>query len=171
MKSIVLLFLLVIFVLVFFWWKSDFALPLFCTTRGCVTTTGLEQERAYQQLFTTATNSTPPSEAAILTTLVRLFLIKNIPGTTVSPQDAQKYREDVLHLTDPSSVQQIGFASFDEYDNAATIPFLLQQSYMNKHGFKSPREAFTAISQNISVISLLFDYTWDSSKGEVAARD
>lgn len=171
MKFLIGIFSLVLAALLVFWWKSDFAMPLFCTTRGCVTTTGLQQERNYQMLFSTATNSTQPTEQTILTTLVRLFLIKNIPGKSVSLEDAKNYREDVLHLTDESHIKQLGFASFNEYDNAVTIPFLLQQSYMNEHGFKSPPQAYAAISKNISVFSLMFDYTWDSSKGEVVVRD
>lgn len=170
MKFLIVVCALALTVLLFFWWRSDFALPLFCTTRGCVTTTGLEQERKYQELFSTATTSNPPSEQAVLTTLVRLFLIQNIPGAHVSPQDAQKYRTDILHLTDVSSIQQLGFASFDEYDNAVTIPFLLQQSYMNEHGLESPTQAYAAISKQISVVSFMKNYTWDGSRGEVAAR-
>jgi hypothetical protein len=153
------------------WWKSDFALPVFCSTRGCVTTKDIEQERTYQTLFATTTNSTPPTEAAIMTTVVRFFLIKNTPVAAVSLQDAQKYREDILHLTDPATIQPIGFSSFTEYDAAVTIPFLQQQSYMNEHGHKTPQEAYTAISQNIQVFSLHPNYSWDNQKGEVVVRE
>lgn len=170
MKIIVSVFLLVITILGFFWWQSDFALPIFCTTRGCVTTLEWNLERVHQVAFAQATRSNIVSEEAILTTLVRRHLIMNAGNAAANIQEAIQYRTNILHLTDESQVRHIGFDSFTQYDERVTIPFLLQESYIKQHSFKSSQEAYAAISQNFSVISLLFGYTWDSSKGEVVAR-
>lgn len=170
MKYLISVALFIATFLVLFWWKHAFALPIFCTTRGCVTTLDWNTEKKYQQAFATITQSSSPAETAILTTLVRKHLILNIQNTQDFSNEAIKYRTDILHFTDETTIIKMGYNSFVEYDNAVTIPFLLQQSYMNEHNFKDPQEAYSNLSKNFRVFSLLFRYTWDSSKGEVVAR-
>lgn len=170
MKFFVSVFLIVTLFLFLSWWKHDFALPLFCTTRGCVTSIELEKEKKYHASFSNMVQSEPPTESAVLTTLVRKHLILNMHNSQDFSQEAIKYRTDVLHLTDEEHVKKLGFNSFLEYDNEVTIPFLLQQAYLYEHGFGNPRETYINLSKNYSVFSLLFKYTWDSSIGEVVAR-
>ncbi|MDA1168803.1 MAG: hypothetical protein O3A36_00505 [bacterium] len=170
MKFLVSVLLLIASFLILFWWKHAFALPIFCSTRGCVTTIDRNAEKKHQKAFATVTQSSPPTETTILTTLVRRHLILHLPNTQDFSQEAISYRTDILHFTDEAAIKEMGFDSFTEYDNAVTIPFLLQQSYMNEHGFKDPQEAYKNLSKNYHVLSLLFGYTWDSSKGEVVPR-
>ncbi len=170
MKIIYALFAVVVTTLLFLWWRSEFALPIFCTTRGCVTNAELQKETAYQLAFAQAAHSAAPTKNAVMTTLVRKHLILTTQNNTATTEDAIKYRTDILHLTDEEHLKQLGFTSFEEYDREVTIPFLLQQTYMNEHSLKNPEEAYSMLSTNFRVVSLLFDYTWDSSKGEAVAR-
>lgn len=156
--------------LLFFWWRADFALPIFCTTRGCVSTAQRDRERTYQQEFANAANTSSPSEEAILTSLVRRHLILHTQNSTNDRQQAVRYRTDILHLTDISAIQQVGFSSFEEYDDLVTIPFLLQQAYMSEHSLQTPEEAYIDLSEHFRVVPLIFGYTWDTSKGEVKAK-
>lgn len=170
MKLIYTLFTVVVVALLLLWWRSAFALPIFCTTRGCVTNQEWTKEKEYQKAFADAAHSSLPSDAPILTTLVRKHLFLNTQNNDNISEEAVKYRTEILHLTDAVQLKQLGFTSFEEYDNAVTIPFLLQQSYMNEHSLKTPEEAYIQLAKNFRVISLLFDYTWDTSKGEVVDR-
>jgi len=171
MKVLVSIFLAVVTLLIVLWWKSAFALPIFCTTRGCVTTIEWNAEKNRQSSFATIVQSSPPSETTILTTLVRRHLLSNLQKPGNIAEEAIKYRTNVLHLTQEPSIQQLGFESFSQYDTAVTIPFLLQQAYINEHKFQSPADAYIELSKHSYVLSLLFQYKWDGSKGEVIVRD
>lgn len=162
-------FIVLVIALLFVWWRSAFALPIFCTTRGCVTNQEWKKEKEHQAAFAQGTNSSIPNDAPILTTLVRKHLILNTQNNADMTQEAVKYRTEILHLTQEEQLKQLGFSSFAEYDQAVTIPFLLQQAYMNEHSIRTPEEAYVSLAKNFRVISLLFDYTWDTSKGEVVA--
>jgi hypothetical protein len=170
MKIIYTLFVVLIIALAFLWWRSAFALPIFCTTRGCVTNQEWNKEKEHQSAFADAANSSLPSDAPILTTLVRKHLILTTQNDTDMSQEAAKYRTEVLHFTEEEQLKQLGYRSFEEYDGAVTIPFLLQQAYMTEHSLKTPEEVYVNLSKNFRVVSLLFHYTWDRSKGEVVAR-
>lgn len=152
------------------WWQHSFALPMFCTLRGCITTSAFAKEKMYAQSFARLTNADTPSEESILTTLVRIHLLKTIGNTSISANEAVKYRTSVLHLTNEEAIRPIGFSSFQEYDNSVTIPFLMQEAYMKEHTIQTSDDVYTALAKQRRVISLLFHYTWDSSKGEVVAR-
>lgn len=170
MKTLPILLCVLAVTLLLLWWSIGFALPIFCTTRGCVTTNEWSKGKEYHHAFANVAHSSAPSETAILTTLVRKHLITNAQKSGATEEDAVKYRTDVLHLTSVEHIQQLGFSSFAEYDRSVTVPFLLQQAYMNEHGIKDPKEAYIALSQDFRVVSLLFHYTWDTSKGEVRER-
>ncbi|MEK7499612.1 MAG: hypothetical protein AAB649_03330 [Patescibacteria group bacterium] len=170
MKYLVSVVLFIALLLVTFWWKHAFAFPIFCTTRGCVTNIDRNTEKKHQDAFATITNSALPTEIVVLTTLVRRHLLANMQNTNNFSQEAIKYRTDVLLFTDEVMVKKMGYDSFVEYDEEVTVPFLLQQSYMNEHSLKDPQEAYISLSKNYRVISLLFRYTWDRSTAEVVAR-
>ncbi len=170
MKIVYTIFIVLVVGLLLLWGRSSFALPIFCSTHGCVTNQEWKKEQAYQAAFAQGAHSSIPSDAPILTTLVRKHLIMNTQGNKDMSKEAVQYRTEILHFTDEAQLPQIGFHSFVEYDNAVTIPFLLQQAYMNEHGIKTPEEAYVQLAKDFRVVSLLFDYTWDTSKGEVVAR-
>lgn len=152
------------------WWQRSFALPMLCTLRGCITTSMLAKEKTYLESFAHLTNSETPSEQSVLTTLVRIHLLRVFGNTSISENEAVKYRTSVLHLTSEQTIRPIGFSSFQEYDNSVTIPFLMQEAYAKEHNLQTSDDVYTELAKQHMVVSLLFRYTWDSSKGEVVAR-
>lgn len=170
MKKIIASICIGVLFLLALWWKFSFGIPILCTSHGCVTTSNLKQETAHQEAFAKATGSATPTKEALLTTLLRRHLITTRGNTRLTADDATAYRTNILHLTDEAEVKKIGFSSFEEYDALVTIPFLMQEAYIHEHSLKSPADAYAKLSEDVTVLSLLFDYTWDSSKGEVISR-
>ncbi len=170
MKKIIASICIGILFLLALWWKFSFGFPILCTSHGCVTTSNVSQETIYQEAFAKATGSSTPTKEALLTTLLRRHLITTRGNTRITTDDAVRYRTNILHLTDEAEVRKIGFSSLNTYDTLVTIPFLMQEAYIHEHSLKSPEDAYKKISEGVTVLSLLFDYTWDSSKGEVVLR-
>ena len=152
------------------WWQHSFARPILCTLRGCVTTSSLAKEKTYAQSFARLTNADTPPEQSILTTLIRIHLLKAFGNTSISENEAVKYRTSVLHLTDEQTIRPIGFSSFQEYDDSVTIPFLMQEAYAKEHNLTTSDDVYASLAKQHRVVSLLFRYAWDSSKGEAVAR-
>src|SRR3989344_3113982 len=150
---------------------ASFGIPIACGSHGCIRKSDIAAQRVYDNAFARSTNSHEPVEQATLTTLVRRYLITHATTTSsVSLTDAELYRADILHATDPEIVQKLGFASFEEYDRLVLVPFLQQEALMKERHIKNPSALYARLAQEQSIFLSMNGYKWNKATGEVVAK-
>ncbi len=149
----------------------SFGVPIACGSHGCIREADATAQHEYDSAFARSTNGHAPSEQATLTTLVRRYLLTHAATTSsVSLEDAEKYRADILHTTDQEVVKKLGFSSFEEYDKLVLIPFLLQESLMQERHIENPSALYVKLAQEQSILVFKKEYKWNKATGEVVAK-
>lgn len=148
-----------------------FGIPIACGSHGCIRDTDFQKQRVYDVAFARSTNSREPSIQATLTTLMRRYLLTHVSSTfAVSLIDTEKYRKDVLHITDSQIVKSLGFLSLQEYDQAILIPFLTQEALITERHTDGPVALYQQLAQEQFLILMKPGYTWEKQLGEVVAK-
>src|SRR5688572_27687675 len=124
----------------------SFGVPVACGSHGCIRNTDLVAQMAYTAAFARATNAQEPTEREALTTLMRRYLVTHAAlSSSVSKEDASRYREDILHINDATLIQKIGFSSAELYDELVLVPFLSQEALMKQRGITDPSLLYTQL--------------------------
>lgn len=148
-----------------------FGFPIACGSHGCIRQTDVATQQAYDSAFARSTNARDVSEQATLTTLVRRYLLTHTSTTSsVSLDDAARYRTDILHTTDAAAVRQLGFSSLEEYDTVVLVPFLTQEALMKQRAITSPSVLYKQLAQEQRIFLFKKGYVWDKANGEVVAK-
>lgn len=149
----------------------SFGTPIACGSYGCIRASDLHKQQVYTAAFAQATNGQVPREAQVLTTLLRRYLLTHsLMPSAVSLEDARAYRTDVLHTTNITTIQELGFSSFDEYDEFVVIPFLQQEALMKQRHLDTPDALYAQLAQEHVILFLKPDYHWNKSTGEVVVK-
>lgn len=146
--------------------------PLACTTRGCITSWSLQRHLAIEDAFSASTKATKPTEAQMLTTLIRQFLVhKAEVRSPISLADARRYREEILKVTDEIVILNATGLTLDEYDNLIVSPFLEQENLRQARHAETTTEVFRQLAAERWVVVLPVSWYWDSEAAEVRVRD
>lgn len=149
----------------------SFGIPLACGTYGCIRATDAKAQRAYDDAFARSTATPAPSEQALLTTLMRRYLLTHaISSSRISVADVAQYRTDVLHVVDDSLVKGLGYVSLAEYDALVLVPFLTQQALMQERHLDAPSALYAQLAQEQWLVLLKPGYRWNRATGEVVAK-
>lgn len=149
----------------------SFGIPIACGSHGCIRATDATAQHRYDSAFARSTNGQEPSEQAVLTTLVRRYLLAHAATTSsVSLNDAAQYRTEILHATDPKILKKLGFSSFEEYDKLVLVPFLQQDSLMKERHADNPSVLYARLAQEQSIFFFKKGYRWNKATGEVVAK-
>lgn len=145
--------------------------PVACSTRHCLTTKAWLEHRKIREEFSKKADTLPPSDAEILTTLLRQHLIKYAQQTpSVTLADATRYREEILNLTDISQLSPTLSLSLADYDRQVVLPFLTQENLRQQRFAENGAELWTQLAQERKLIVLLRGLRWDSETATVVER-
>ena len=137
-------------------------IPLVCTSSGCVTSWDLVRQSQLEYAFSAATNSEVPDTAAIATTLVRQHLVHNAQvRSPITRADGERYRQEILNLTDEATIKQTTGLTAEEYDEQVIVPFLEQENLRQARRAESPEDLFSQLAQERVVIVLHLRWGWD----------
>ncbi len=149
----------------------SFGIPIACGSNGCIRNAEAISQEMHDRAFARSTNGHEPNMKEILTTVVRRYLLAHASITSIiSISDAARYRTEVLHATDISALEKLGFSSFEEYDKLVLIPFLQQQALMKQRRIESPSALYAQLAQEQSIFLFKNGYRWNTATGEVVAK-
>ncbi|HSX24728.1 MAG TPA: hypothetical protein VLG69_02055 [Candidatus Andersenbacteria bacterium] len=147
---------------------SSFPWPIACSLRGCITSKDWALQRSYDTAFAQKTSKMIPSESSTLTTILRRHLISHANlQSSITPQDAVKYRTAILHTTDIATIRPLGMSSFDQYDTTIILPFLQQEALMKQNNIPDTEILYKNLAHQRPIFLLLFHYHWNTDRGEV----
>lgn len=145
--------------------------PVACTSRGCVNTRDWEEQQRIAEQFASHAHTPVPDAQVTLTTALRRHLLAHAFLTApVTPADARRYREEILHLKDKQKIEEISGLSPEDYDQLIVLPFLQQAALQQEHKAESLDELYKELARDRLVLVLPFHYFWDKNLGRVVAR-
>lgn len=143
-------------------------LPIACSTRGCISTKEWRRAERTQSAFTKATDSPAVAAEAALTTLLRQHLVHHaLLRPIATAQEAQRYRVDILNLTDEAHVLATTGLSLAEYDLYVLVPFLEQEALREQRGLATAEELYTQLAAERYLIALPLSLQWDPISASV----
>lgn len=146
--------------------------PVACTMRGCVNTQQWERQQQIAERFAASVQTEAASPEELLTTMVRRHcLAQAFLASPVTPADARRYREEILHFKDEAKLQEVAGLTFAEYDKLVIMPFLQQAALQQQRKVETVDELYASLAQERFVLVLPFHYRWDKEKGRVVSRD
>ena len=148
-----------------------FPWPVACSTRGCITTKSWEQHWLARQAFAKAAGAAAPTSREALITVVRHHLVRHaFLRVPVTADDAARYREEVLGLTDEAAVQETVDLTLADYDTQVLLPLLQQEALRQERSIESLDELFTILAQERPVVVLPLHLKWNKDTATVEER-
>lgn len=145
--------------------------PVACSLRGCVTTRSLTRHLEARTAFNRATKQPAPATAEGLTTLLRQHLVRQaFVRIPVTPQDAVRYREEVLNARDESAVRETVGLTLQDYDTYVILPLLQQEALRSERSVETFDELFTLLARERPVWVLSRGLVWDKANAKVVER-
>ena len=145
--------------------------PVACTTRGCITASAWARQYDLARAFEEISGETTISPEEALTSAIRQHLVRyGVVKSPVTTRDATRYRENILHITDSSLLQNTLGVSLQEYDTEVILPFLQQEALGELRHTESRDELYAYLSKERAVWLLNWRYRWNKETGVAEVR-
>ncbi|MAF80438.1 hypothetical protein CL628_00320 [bacterium] len=139
-------------------------IPLACTSNGCITSWHLARQAALEATFADATSAPAQSITDMSTTLIRQHLVHHAEvKSPISRADGQRYREEILNLTDESAIATATGLSTQSYDEQVVVPFLEQENLRQARSAESTSDLFSQLAGEQSVFVLHLRWDWNKA--------
>ncbi len=136
--------------------------PLACTSNGCVTSWDLARQTSLEATFADATSAPAQSITDMATTLVRQHLVHHAEvKSPISRADGQRYREEILNLTNETAIATATGLSANDYDEQVVVPFLEQENLRQARSAESANDLFSQLAGEQSVFALHLRWDWN----------
>lgn len=146
--------------------------PVVCTTRGCITSRAWVRQQQLVEAFVGAVGQPVPAPEEALTTLVRQHLVdRMLVQEVVKPEDATRYRKDVLHLKDETITRQLSTLTLEDFDRSIVLPFLKQEALRQQLKLTTNENIFVYLSAARTVVVLPYNLVWNTDQGKIVKRD
>lgn len=147
---------------------ARFPWPVVCSTRGCITTQGWQRFHQAAVQFGQATNNQTPTPTASLTSLVRQHLVAEaFVRSPVTPADSERYRREILNVTDAASIERLTGLTLAEYDELVVLPYLQQEALAAARHVETTDELFRQLAQERWIVALPARLQWDRNTASV----
>lgn len=144
------------------------AWPVACSSRGCITTLDWQQNLQARKMFSQVLEESPPTATQALTTTIRHHLVKHaLLSSSVTLEDARRYRKEILHLDDEKLVKETSGLTLDEYDKMVLMPLLRQEALRQQYHVESFDDLFKQLARDRRIVVLPLGLTWNREEAKV----
>lgn len=145
--------------------------PIACTVSGCLTTTQWQQHHRLRQTFAQHTHTSEPTPAESLTTLMRQYLAHHAyVRSPVTPADAARYRQEILHVTSDEQLAAAINLTTAEYDERVLVPLLEQEQLRQQRRAESADDLYHQLAAERFFVVLSRTLSWHKETATVQNR-